>query len=229
MPANGDTIKVVADDRERHSEVIPFLKAMTFVNLDVRRLSVGDYRVDNQLIFERKTLPDFSRSIADGRLFRQMKRLVNGDAKGVLILEGSGRDLPEVTVRREALQGALIFVSLTLGIPVLRAMNADETARLMCYAARQCRAAFKPAPSRRLPGPTNRRRCQLHVLQGLPGIGPEKAALLLEAFGSVESVLAADGDLLQTIPGIGAKSAEKIRWVVSDSQLPYGLQIDWPI
>ena len=38
---------------------------------------------------------------------------------------------------REAIQGALINVSLILGIPVLRSRDAEESARIMLYAGRQ--------------------------------------------------------------------------------------------
>jgi ERCC4-type nuclease len=48
------------------------------------------------LVFERKTLKDFARSIVDGRLFRQAIRLANSKYKSVLILEGTGKELQSV-------------------------------------------------------------------------------------------------------------------------------------
>ena len=59
------------------------------------------------------------------------------------------------------------------------------------------------------------------MLQGLPGIGPERAARLLEVFGSVESVLTASSDELQAVEQIGATTADAIRWVVCDRPAQY--------
>ena len=101
-------IHIIADDRERKSNVIQILKDMEEVIVHIERLSIGDYCADNRLVFERKTLKDFSSSIVDGRLFGQIIRLAKSAFKGVLILEGTGTDLSETGVRREAVQGALI-------------------------------------------------------------------------------------------------------------------------
>ena len=73
MSKNDYRITVIADDRESKNQVIKFLSDMKNVFVVVKRLSVGDYIVDNQLVFERKTLKDFARSIVDGRLFKQAK------------------------------------------------------------------------------------------------------------------------------------------------------------
>jgi len=59
-------------------------------------------------------------------------------------------------------------------------------------------------------------------LQGLPGVGSERAARLLEAFGSVEAVVTATGEELQSVEGIGKHISEKIRWAVSEQIKPFG-------
>ncbi len=68
MSKNEDRITVIAGDRERKSEAIQFLSKMKNVSVAIKRLSLGDYLVDNRLVFERKTLNDFALSIIDGRL-----------------------------------------------------------------------------------------------------------------------------------------------------------------
>jgi ERCC4-type nuclease len=45
---------------------------------------------------------------------------------------------------------------------------------------------------------------------------------LLEKFGSVEGVMRAGLDELQSVEGIGAKTADRIRWAVSEKIEPYG-------
>lgn len=222
-------VQILADDREPADGVVAALKAMPQVQLEIERLPLGDYVVDRTLLFERKTLPDFAQSVIDGRLFRQMIALANSGRKGVLILEGTGRDLSAIHIRREALQGAMITVTLILGIPVLRAQNPSETARLMIFAARQIAAAAQGTGRRPGYRPKTKPRRQRYVLQGLPGIGPALAQRLLEAFGSVSSVMTADEADLQRVPGIGPRTAEKIKWVVSERKVAFGVGDDDPL
>jgi hypothetical protein len=46
MSTNEDRITVIADDRERKSEVIQFLSDMKNISVAIKRLSLGDYLVD---------------------------------------------------------------------------------------------------------------------------------------------------------------------------------------
>jgi len=229
MPKNDAHVTVKADDRERKSEVINYLLDMKNVTVDVTRLSIGDYLADNRLIFERKTLNDFALSIIDGRLFTQAIRLTASNHRGILILEGTGKDLQEIGVRREAMQGALITVSLILGIPVLRSINPSETANLIIYAARQIKSVAKGTLYRHGYQPKDKRKRQIFVLQGLPGIGAERAKRLLDTFGSIEAVITAGSEELQSVDGIGKNIAERIKWTVSEQAKPYGSSDEWLI
>ena len=64
--------------------------------------------------------------------------------------------------------------------------------------------------------PKGRRKRQLFILQGLPGVGSEKADRLLSRFGSVEAAISASSMELQMVDGIGKSLADKIKWVVGD-------------
>lgn len=230
---NGDKITILADDRERKGEVIAFLQDMENVEVKIQRLSLGDYLTaglparsgtsakHNRLLFERKTLRDFAISIIDGRLFKQATRLAAADYEGVLILEGTGRDLAKTGLRREAMQGALISISLILGLPVLRAINPCETAHLIIYATRQINSIVKGAIQRTGYRPKGKRKRQLFILQGVPGVGREKAKRLLDKFGSVEGIINASTDDLQSVHGIGKSTADEIKWIVKESSNPY--------
>jgi len=231
-PAGG-RLDIVADDRERPGGVIPFLEALPGVRVTVSRLPAGDFLVGRRILFERKRLADFAASLADGRLFRQAFRLAHGHLPGAIILEGTASELAASGMRREALQGALITLSLFLGLPVLRALGPEETARLLYYTGRQLFRAGQGAIPRHGRRPAGKRRAQLFVLQGLPGIGPERARRLIEAFGSVEAVMAADPAELGRVPGIGARLAAGIRRVVGEPAAHYQAELEqgfpgWP-
>ncbi len=49
------------------------------------------------------------------------------------------------------------------------------------------------------------------VLDGIPGLGPARQALLLKEFGSVKRLRAASPEQLQTVPGIGPALAVTIQ------------------
>ena len=166
------------------------------------------------------TLKDFAISIIDGRLFKQMIRLANSNSKAVLILEGTVSDTTEIGMNREAMQGALITVSLILGIPVLRSKDSSETARLIVYIARQIESLAGGGVQRHGYKPKTKRKRQLFILQGLPGVGPERAGRLLDSFGSVEAAISASSSELQAVDGIGKSIADKIRWAVGEEMKP---------
>lgn len=215
---------ILVDDREPNTGVVDALRRDPQVVVQAQRLPVGDYLLDDALLFERKTLVDLTQSIKDGRLFRQGLRLASASARGVVILEGSSRDLAHSRMRREAIQGALMTLTLSFGIPLLRSVDPEETAALILLAARQGRARASgslPRPGYR---PRGKARIQSRVLQGLPGIGPGRAKRLIDHFGSVEGVMAATTGELAAVPGIGKGIADAIRWAVEEPPMAYTIQ-----
>jgi len=230
MTTKENSVSIIVDDRERHSEVLKYLLNYNHAKVRTERLTSGEYLIDNHLLFERKTLKDFAVSIIDGRIFKQATMLANSHFKGVLIIEGTSNDLTGVGVSREAMQGALIMVSLILGVSILRSMNPSETASIMLYASRQItffrsgilkRSGYKPKKKK-----TNK---QLYILQSLPGVGLQRARILIEHFGSVEAVVTAGYHELMEVDGIGKNIAGKIRWVVSEQISRFAEFSDFPL
>ena len=64
MPKYNHQMHITADDREQKSAVIASLSKTEDIDLTICRLSMGDYRIDNRLLVERKTLKDFAVSIS---------------------------------------------------------------------------------------------------------------------------------------------------------------------
>ena len=215
-------VRMVADDRENAGGVIAELRCWSDVVIAVRRLAVGDFLVEDNFAVERKTLRDFAASVIDGRLFKQTAALAAGARRGVVVIEGTTSTAGQLGVSREALQGALITVGVFYGLAVLRAADAAETARLLVYLGRQAQRFANGALRRPGYRPKGKRARQLFVLQGLPGVGPERAQRLLEHFGSVEGVAMASAEELAVIDGIGGSTAGKIRWAVEEA--PDGLE-----
>ncbi len=207
-------IKIIADDREANSKTVQVLKNLTSVEILIQRLPLGDYEIDGTILFERKSFIDLAASIKDGRLFRQGIKLASSPIRCAIILEGTAQDLKDSKMRREAIQGALVSLTIVLGIPLLRSKDPQETAQLMLYTARQIRTMESGGIARRVKRPKGKRKLQLHFLQGLPGVGPERARNMLDTFGSVEKAITANQQDLLRVPGIGHHLAKKIRWMV---------------
>lgn len=198
---------IEADDRERHSGTARALlesgAAVQFV-----RLKTGDYRVDRALVIERKSAWDFTQSLFDGRLFSQVSRLARSAPRALLVVEGVLPRLTEPTIR-----GTLLTVTAVFGVPILFSKDPVDSAQWILGAARQFAVRREDALAR--PGwrPRGKRARQLYILQGLPGVGPRRAAALLDRFGSIRGVVSSDVNALMSVEGIGAKTASKIAWL----------------
>ncbi len=221
--SDSDFIRVVVDDREATSKVVEALRLDSGCKVEVRRLSIGDYQVAGRLVFERKTLRDLVVSIIDGRLLSQARRMANGPLRPVILLEGSSRDLVQSGMRREAIQGALIAASVLMGIPLLRARNAEESALLILLTARQTSESIRGGLARGGARPKSKRAVQLHILQGLPHVGPTRAARLLDRFGTVQGAITATPENLAEIEGLGPTLVRKIRWAVNEQAASYAV------
>lgn len=198
---------IIADNRERKSG-IPDILAVKNVNVELRQLFVGDYMIDDKIVIERKTSEDFVQSIMDGRLLSQCARLRNSGAVPLIILEGN----PFKTqhgISPEAIKGAMLSVSLSWQIPMIRSSGKEDTARLMVMASQQHE---RPPVFIRRKGikPKKLQRQHHFFIQGLPGIGPALAHRLLLHFETIEQIVLADIKSLEKVEGIGKEKAAKL-------------------
>lgn len=215
------TTVIHVDDRESTAPVVGLLNDVPDIHVIRHRLKLGDYVVDQRFVFERKTLTDLVPAIISGRLFKQALQLAGTPLRPAMILEGTSRDLAESGMSWEAIQGALVTVTLFCGVPLLRTRTPEETVRTMLYAARQQQAyaiGALPRPGYR---PRGKHARQHFILQGLPGIGPELARRLLARFGSVKGVVRASPEELRSVHGIGTGVAHKIQWALEEPPVQY--------
>lgn len=210
----GPKVDILVDRRERGSGVAEWLAVQPQVRLKWRQLVVADYVIDESVAVERKSAADFVGSIIDRRLFDQVERMVESFVHPILIIEGgdlySGR-----RVHPNAIRGALSYVALLKGMPVLRTADAEDTAALLLIMARHCQHGLGyQVPLRPKPKASTPAQQQEYLLQALPGIGPTTAQGLLTHFGSVAAVLRADEGELCAVPGVGLVRARNIRAIL---------------
>jgi DNA excision repair protein ERCC-4 len=213
---NDQTVQIVADDRERPSGVVTELEKAGRAIVQIDRLSVGDYCVDGAVLIERKTAADFAQSLMDGRLFIQAGRMSSSPFRPAYVVEGTSAEWAGLGVSREAVQGALVTLTLIFDVPVFRSTDPAETARLIIYIGSQLVRLRDPgyAPYRQAKAKRKKTR-QLRILQSLPGVGADRAKKLLEHFRTVRACFAASPRQLSEVEGIGSKTAAAIDQVIN--------------
>jgi ERCC4-type nuclease len=231
--------RVDVDFRERGSPLFALVAACDAFDVHLARLMVGDYLLADRVIVERKTAIDFAVSLVDGRLFPQAAALSRRPERALLLVEGRRGDQSSSETRApvvgapgaprcelrprgarwprihpHALKGAVVSLALMWRLPVIFARDAEDSLFVLRTAADQAsrvEGELLPRYDRKPRRLTSRK---LHVLQGLPGVGPVLARRLLGAFGSVGGTMTGTADALCEVKGIGPQRAAAILKVV---------------
>ena len=209
-----NSIRIVADDREKKSGIPQLLKAIG-IDLEIRTLPIGDYIVAPETVIERKSVRDLVSSIFDGRLFDQCSRLKEHFQKPAILVEGNLDELDDIADNPMIFYGATSTIVMEFGIPVIPTPSATHTAKLLCAmaAARKDGAARGPY-IKKIRKSQDVRQQQLAILCSLPGVGEKFAARMLERFGSPLAALTATSADLLKVDGMGESRAKRIRDVL---------------
>ncbi len=208
-------LQVTIDDREPTCIEEELLKLGNMI-IHRQRLSTGDYLFDGDLLVERKTIPDLCCSIRDGRLFGQAAKLTRSRTPACIIVEGKNREFKQSGFTTQAMQGVLLSLSLAFKLPVMRAKSPKQSALIMLQGFKQLsrddledkRYYPRKGMSRKKADPLISQK--IHILEGFPGIGVDKAERLLAAFGNLQALFTADIVEIQKVPGIGKKTVEEL-------------------
>ena len=176
------------------------------VDVQRRRLAVGDYRVEGVFV-ERKTVRDLHLTLAAGRLWGQLGRLRAAGGRSLLLVEGMSLDAGPISPA--GIRGALLAAGEN-GVTVVRSETEADSAlwlyRIACRAGRQHPAPDRPVSSQRPKDATPEA-----VLAAIPEISTVSARALLAHFGSVAAIVNAPDAELTAVPGIGPVRALRLR------------------
>ncbi len=196
---------ITVDDREEKTGIVDELKEKGW-EVRIRRLTVGDFRLGNEAVIERKTAHDFVLSIIDGRLFRQAAQLKMHGPRTAFLVEGdpfrTDSDIDAPSVR-----GAIVSVSMIWQVPVIFSESLWQSVEILWFMANQVHRLTDLPAARYGYRPKRLIRRQLYVLQGIPGIGPKRASRLLQHFGTLRRVFSASPEEWQDVRGIGKDRA----------------------
>ena len=209
--------EVIVDDRELVSKVSECLSAVG-ANIKLERLPIGDYRIGERILVERKTTRDFVDTLIERDLLGQIRQMSVSCVKPVLILEGS--DLySQRDIHPNAIRGVLAAIGINFGVTLFFTATPQETAELLMVLARREvdeGNQERGSPLKRIYQGNS--EAQEAIIAAFPDIGLKHARSLLNAFGSVQAVIQAEQKELIQIAGIGAKKAERIYEL---SRMPY--------
>ena len=200
-------LRIIIDERERKSG-IPKLLQKIGINVEVKRLPIGDYIVSHETVVERKSISDFISSIFDGRLFDQCNRLKEHFQFPIILLEGNVDEIETITENPLVFYGALSTIAVEFKIPIIPTPNASHTAKLL-VALSSRKDSIKGPLLKKIRKSNDIQKQQLSVLCSLPGVGEKTATRMLEKFGSPLKVLSASTKDLSKISWLGESRAKK--------------------
>jgi ERCC4-type nuclease len=190
--------RIVADLFERRSGVLEAVERVG-MHVDVQLLAAGDYRLEPDVLVERKTTFELHLSVQRGRLWRQIRALRDGSEHPYLIIEGESLDAS--CLSPNGARGACLAV-LGQGVAVLRTKDQEDSARrLRLLASRREHARLgrdRPVYAQRLQ--PAKRLVSEAMLAAVPGVSVVRARALLNEFKSVKAVVKADYDASLNVP-----------------------------
>ena len=199
--------RVQVDHSERDAQLLEMLRQSDGLAVRMVRLTVGDYLIDDEVLIERKTMADFSASLADGRLFPQAARLARDSRRTLMLIEGlPAASMPDV--HPHAVQGALVSLAAMWRLPVLHTFDAEDSLRVIRFLATQVDGRRERKLRRYARKPKRLASRRLFVLQGLPCVGGTGSATDQSAWLGPQCP-DADINLLQQVRGVGPKKATR--------------------
>ena len=217
---------MIIDSREKDQELIGYLEKFG-AHLHRDTFEIGDIGILGKISFaiEHKSVDDLAKSLADGRLFKQIKDMVDmarveGDnLQPVMLLIGDvwklwkirGYDMWQIAALLNSIQFAW-------GVQIMYAHNNMFAAVRLISLARKYQLTDekkKEHPMRfgakRKMKPIDEAR---YVLEGFPGISVVRARKILEHYKTLgEALNAMQNGTISEVDGIGVKTTEEVKGV----------------
>ncbi len=203
-----DQFEIVCDNRETASSVVRNLSLMG-IGLKLEQLPVGDYVISERVGIERKSSQDFTDSIKDGRLFRELKDLAERFERAILVLEDD--PFKNSQLAENAIYGAITAIILNLGITVYKTKDPKETALFLYHLAQKEQSKSTSKLKLRFDkAPIETSQLLEYLVAGIPGVNALRAKNLLKEFKTLQNLFQADIPDLTKVETIGKKIAQEI-------------------
>lgn len=204
-----EKLLIRADSRETRSGVTQLLQKSALLRVEFEELPIGDFVLSQEVCVERKEATDFVNSILDKRIFGQVASMKASFLRPVVIIEGDVFNTRSA-ISKEALLGALSWLSVIEGVGTIYTRSAAETAAFLEVMCRHAQNGLGYEIPLRGSKPKNLDVLAQYSVERLPSVGPTTAKKLLQHFGSVRGVYGATAAQLQAVKGVGSKMGEQI-------------------
>jgi len=211
------SVRILVDVHERQSGISETLAELG-AEVEVVALPAGDYAVGEDTLVERKRVLDLHAAITKGRLWPQMAKLRAASAFPYLLVEGT--DLDRGPLHPNAIRGACLAV-IDQGIALLRSGQQRDSALWLHRLAVRCQRTELPADRPAYAQRPATGEGPEAMLAAVPGISTVTARALLERFGSVAGVLAAEPADWLSVEGVGPERARALAAILHS---PLGLE-----
>lgn len=211
---------IVCDVNENRSIVPKQLEKMG-VEIKWESMPVGDYRIDDLVVFERKEADDFISSMIEGRLNNQLYNMSTNYPHSAIIIEGS---ITEALMYRKlqrsqaiaAMAGAFIERSPDKEQGVVSMIGLEtpfDTALFLMYCHKRAQEEDGLIRLPKLnPVKWKPEKRALPILASFPFVGKKRAEAILShpKLNSIKKIVNANRLTLMQVNGIGPKIADKI-------------------
>jgi DNA excision repair protein ERCC-4 len=219
VPAKQPPVRIVVDVHERQSGIADVLTDELGAEVEIASLPAGDYAVGEDTLVERKRVRDPHAAVIKGRLWPQLGKLRAAVPFPYLLVEGS--DLDRGPLGGAAIRGVCL-AAIDQGIALPRSGQPRDSALWIHRLAVRCQRVEappdRPVYAQRPKAPEAETAEAL--LAAVPGISTAGARALLERFGTVAAVVAAEPEEWLRVPGIGAERARALEAAFGKTSVP---------
>ena len=206
-------MKIIVDFQESRNCLIEYLREE--LEVEVKKLKVGDFIISKDVVVERKTVDDFVNSLIDRRLFKQADNMQKNYSCPIFIIEGAIEDMFSRNVSDKALWSAIISIMLKNNARFLFTSSFRETAQVLCILAKKEQMDDnKEIALRYKTNKLSLKEKQQFFIEGLPGVGPKLAKNLLKEFKSPKGVINAKESDLKKVEKLGPKKIQEIKKII---------------
>ncbi|MGH8671140.1 MAG: ERCC4 domain-containing protein [Burkholderiales bacterium] len=217
MNDNAKAVRLQVDTREQNTRVVKYWNSMgglfPGLQLEFLELDCGDYLLGASVAVERKSPTDFMLSVMDQHVYGDLARLKARFERIIYIVEG---DIHAARFHSDpaALRAALSYMVVVEGVAIVPSPSAEDTAQLLYAMAFNHQHGAADSVSLHPDKPRDLASSRLYLVEALPGVGAQRAHLLLKHFGSVQRIFSASSEELQQAGELSPQAAQRIRTVL---------------
>ena len=212
MATNNDQpICITVDAAETRSLIPDYLKELG-VTVKTEALLAADYAFSGVGV-ERKSAEDFAASILDRRLFGQIEMVKAEYENPVVLVEGDIYQ-PKFGITTEAMNGAISYIAMLSNIKIIYTKDPRMSAHMLFTMARHLQNGLGYEVPLRGGKPKDLKSLAQYLVEGMPGVGPGTAKVLLKYFGSPYAVFTASKEDMLKVKGVGPKTIDKMYSII---------------